>query len=169
MNYTIITNFFTTERIIFLTAGAIALTISWATARALHKGILEKTLPHGYSTLFIPLAASIVRFIFLTIGILAFCATIGINISSIIQTIGLLSVGLSFILKDILADVAAGFFILFHRPFHHGHEITLTLDKASYKGKIVSIDLRYTKLENAEAEILIPNSFLFRQPVSITK
>ncbi len=164
---TLITSFFTPKRIIFISAGIIALAISRALGKAIQKDILKKTLPKGYSTLFIPLAASIVKYLFLVMGILAFAGALGINIGRIIQVIGLLGFGLSFILKDVLADIVFGFFILLYKPFHHGHELTVTFIGGFYKGKVVSVDLHYTTLENRDERILIPNSFLFKQPITI--
>lgn len=169
MNDSLLSAFFTPERIFFIGVGAIALVISWATGKALQRDILKNHRPGVHGTFFIPVAATIVKNIFLAIGILALASALGINVSSIIQTIGLLGFGLSFILKDLLADIISGFFILAYKPFHQGNELTLQLDKAAYKGKVVSIDYRYTTLENTEEKILIPNSFLFKQPVSITK
>ncbi len=169
MNNSLMPIFFTSERIFFIVVGAFAFVIARITGKALQKDILKKNLPEGYSTLFIPLAANLVKNLFLVIGTLAFTAALGINVSSIIQVIGLVVFGLSFILKDLLADVVSGFFILAYKPFHQGHELTISLDKASYKGKIASIDIRYTTLENEQEKILIPNSFLFKQPVSIKK
>ncbi len=169
MNIPLITAFFSIERIIFITAGVIALGISWITGKILQKDILKKHRPEEHGSFIIPLAALLVKNIFLAIGILAFTSALGVNVSSIIQAIGLIGFGISFILKDLLADVVSGFFILGYKPFSPGHELTLQLDKGFYKGKVMSIDIRYTILENKDEKILIPNSFLFKQPVSITK
>lgn len=167
--FSFVTPFFTPERIVFISAGTIALVIAWLTGKALQKDILKKSLPEGYSTLFFPLAASIVKTVCITIGILAFAGALGINIGRIIQIIAVLGFGLSFLLKDAIGDIACGFFILFYKPFHHGHELTVPYSTGHYRGKVVSIDLHYTTLENDQEKILIPNSFLFKQPVSIIK
>jgi len=37
----------------------------------------------------------------------------------------------------------------------------------SYKGKVISVDLRYTKLEPEESIVLIPNSRCFTDPVVV--
>ena len=169
MNASFISTFFTPERIFFIGVGSLALVISWITGKILQKDILKKYRPTEHGSFIIPLAAVLVKNIFLAIGILAFASALGLNVSSIIQTIGLLGFGISFMLKDLFIDVVSGFFIIGYKPFIPGQELTLQLDKGSYKGKIVSIDIRYTTLENAEEKILIPNSFLFKQPVSITK
>lgn len=170
MDFSFIISFFTPERIVFIGAGSLALIIAWLVGKALQKDILKKNLPEGYSTLFIPLAASIVKTICITIGIFAFAGALGINIGHIIQIIAVLGFGLSFLLKDALGDIACGFFILFYKPFHHGHELKVPyVTGHHYQGKVISVDLHYTTLENNQEKILIPNSFLFKQPVSIIK
>ena len=169
MNSSFIFTFFTPERIFFIGVGSLALVISWVTGKILQNDILKKHRPEEHGSFIIPLAAVLVKNIFLAIGILALASALGLNVSSIIQALGLLGFGISFILKDLLVDVVSGLFILAYKPFTHGDELTLQLDKGSYKGKVVSIDIRYTTLENANEKILIPNSFLFKQPVSITK
>ena len=169
MNTSFIATFFTSERIFFIGVGSLALVISWITGKILQNDILKKHRPEEHGSFIIPLAAVLVKNIFLAIGILALASALGLNVSSIIQAIGLLGFGISFILKDLLVDVVSGFFILSYKPFAPGHELTLQLDKGFYKGKVVSIDIRYTTLENKDEKILIPNSFLFKQPVSIAK
>lgn len=169
MNDSLISVFFTPERIFFIGVGAIAFVIAWITGKILQNDILKKHRPEEHGSFIIPLVAVLVKNIFLAIGILALASALGLNVSSIIQAIGLLGFGISFILKDLLVDVVSGFFILGYKPFTPGHELTLQLDKGFYKGKVVSIDIRYTTLENTQEKILIPNSFLFKQPVSITK
>jgi small-conductance mechanosensitive channel len=169
MNSSFIFSFFSPERIFFIGVGCIALVISWITGKILQKDILKKHRPEEHGSFIIPLAALLVKYLFLAIGVLALTSALGLNVSSIIQTIGLLGFGISFILKDLLADVVSGFFLLGYKPFTQGDDLTLQLDKGFYKGKVVSIDIRYTTLENKDEKILIPNSFLFKQPLSITK
>jgi small conductance mechanosensitive channel len=169
MNSSFISLFFTPERIFFIGAGSLALLISWITGKILQNDILKKHRPDEQGSFIIPLAAQLVKNIFLAIGILALASAFGLNVSSIIQAIGLLGFGISFILKDLFIDVVSGFFILSYKPFTPGDELTLQLDKGLYKGKVLSIDIRYTTLENKDEKILIPNSFLFKQPVSIKK
>jgi len=169
MNTFFISTFFSPERIFFIGAGSFALLISWITGKILQNDILKKHRPEEQGSFIIPLAAQLVKNIFLAIGILALASAFGLNVSSIIQAIGLLGFGISFILKDLFIDVVSGFFILSYKPFTPGDELTLQLDKGLYKGKVVSIDIRYTTLENKDEKILIPNSFLFKQPVSIKK
>lgn len=162
--------FFTPERIFFISVGSLALAISWIIGKALQNDILKKLHHDGVSHLAIPLIGKIIKGVFLAIGFLAFASALGINVSSIIQLIGLLGVGAGFIFKDLLADVVSGFYILTSKPFDAGHNISIYFEKGIvYQGKVVAIDIRYTTLENEKEKILIPNSVLFRQPINIMK
>ena len=162
--------FFTTERIFFITVGFIALAISWIIGKALQNDILKKFQNNDMNHFALPLIGKIIKGIFLAIGLLALTSAIGINVSSIIQLIGLLGFGAGFIFKDLLTDVMAGFYILTSKPFNPGHEISIYFEKGIiYQGKVIAIDIRYTTLENNKEKILIPNSVIFKQPINLTK
>lgn len=170
MEHSFVGTFFTPERIFFISIGFFALAISWMIGKALQNDIIKKFHHSGKDHLALPLVGKIVKGIFLTIGFLAFTSALGINISSIIQLIGLLGVGAGFIFKDLLADVMAGFYILTSKPFDPGHDVSIYFEKGIvYQGKVVAIDIRYTTLENSKEKILIPNSIIFKQPINITK
>jgi len=58
---------------------------------------------------------------------------------------------------------AAGILILLYQPFKIGNTITVS----GYAGDVVSIDLRYTELDGEGNRILIPNSKLFTDPITV--
>jgi small-conductance mechanosensitive channel len=157
------------QKWIDLTVGLIGLGTFWTLGSVLKKSFTKFNTPNGHTALFISLAANIVKTLCIAIGILFLIGAVGINIGAIIKGIAVLGLGASLIFKDLLSDVAAGFFIVGYKRFSIGIELTVPLDKAVYTGKIKTMDLRYITLENETQTILIPNSFLFRQPVSISK
>ena len=53
--------------------------------------------------------------------------------------------------------------ILIHRPFNVGD----TIKVKTFEGLVTAIDLRYTRLERDGEKILVPNSLLFTNPISI--
>lgn len=167
--YTFLTELLAPQTWVNLIYGSLLLVICWVIGGRLKKSLLKIKLPTAYSTLFTLLAANIVKALCACAGILLFIGLLGINVSFIIKSIAILGFGVSFIFKDLMADVVSGFFIVTYKPFSIGTELTITLDKATYVGKIKAIDLRYITLENNTQTILVPNSFLFRQPLCITK
>jgi len=57
----------------------------------------------------------------------------------------------------------SGVLILIHQPFNVGDWIKVK----TFEGLVTAIDLRYTRLEQDGEKILVPNSLLFTNPISI--
>lgn len=96
-------------------------------------------------------------------GIVTALGTLGINVSAIVAGLGLTGFALGFALKDTISNLLSGILILLYQPFKIGDKIKVS----GYEGTVVSIDLRYTVLDNANDKILIPNSKLFTDPVTV--
>ena len=89
--------------------------------------------------------------------------TLGIDISAMVAGLGLTGFALGFALKDTITNLLAGVLILLYKPFDIANEIQI----ANFKGKVISIDLRYTQLEDVGNKILIPNAKLFTDPIIV--
>lgn len=75
-----------------------------------------------------------------------------------VAVLGTLTVAVTFSVQDILKDLVAGLYILLERPFFIGEQI----GTGNYTGKVVSVDLRATRLRLVSGEeIFIPNSLVF--------
>lgn len=103
------------------------------------------------------------RVALIIIGMITALGTIGIDVSALVAGLGLTGFALGFALKDTISNILSGVLILLYRPFKVGDEIKIS----SHQGKVLSIDLRYTKLEAEGADILIPNAKLFTDPVTV--
>ena len=72
--------------------------------------------------------------------------------------ISIVTVGLTFVLQDLLKNLVAGIYILLEGPFHIGD----TISTANYTGKVENVQLRATKLRIVSGEqVIVPNSMLF--------
>ena len=112
------------------------------------------------------LAAFLARISAITIviiGIVTALGTLGINVSAIVAGLGLTGFAVGFALKDTISNLLSGILILLYRPFHIGDTISVS----GYEGSVVSIDLRYTELTYERKKILIPNSKLFTDPITV--
>lgn len=89
--------------------------------------------------------------------------TLGINVSAIVAGLGLTGFALGFALKDTVSNLLSGVLILLYQPFKIGSAIKVS----GYEGDVVSIDLRYTELNSEGNRILIPNSKLFTDPITV--
>lgn len=104
--------------------------------------------------------AGIVIIIF---GFVTVLGTLGINVSALVAGLGLTGFALGFALKDTISNLLAGILILLYQPFKIGNTIKI----AGYEGDVVSIDLRYTQLNSDGSKILIPNSKLLIEPITV--
>ncbi len=96
-------------------------------------------------------------------GIVTALGTLGINVSALVAGLGLTGFALGFALKDSISNLLSGVLILLYRPFKIGNLIKVS----SYKGTVISVDLRYTQLDSEGDKVLIPNSKLFTDPVVV--
>jgi len=98
-------------------------------------------------------------------GFVTALGTLGINVSALVAGLGLTGFALGFALKDTISNLLSGVLILLYRPFEKGNRIKIS----GYEGIVVSIDLRYTELDSEGDKVLIPNSKLFTDPITVIK
>ena len=99
----------------------------------------------------------------LIFGCVTALGTLGINISALVAGLGLTGFALGFALKDTISNLLSGVLILLYQPFTIGN----TIKVSGFEGKVVAIDLRYTELKSEGNKILIPNSKLFTDPITV--
>ncbi len=99
----------------------------------------------------------------LIFGFVTALGTLGINVSALVAGLGLTGFALGFALKDTISNLLSGILILLYRPFAIGNRIKIS----GYEGIVISIDLRYTELDSEGNKVLIPNSKLFTDPITV--
>jgi len=99
------------------------------------------------------------------LGCITALGTLGINVSALVAGLGLTGFALGFALKDTISNLLSGVLILLYRPFETGNRIKIS----GFQGTVVSIDLRYTELDSEGNKVLIPNSKLFTDPITVLK
>lgn len=103
------------------------------------------------------------RVLFILFGLVTALGTIGINVSALVAGLGLTGFALGFAFKDTISNILSGILILLYRPFNISDKIKI----AGYEGKVISVDLRYTKIDSDDGIVLIPNSKCFTDPVVV--
>ncbi|PCH59250.1 MAG: mechanosensitive ion channel [Gammaproteobacteria bacterium] len=96
-------------------------------------------------------------------GFILALGVLGVNVSALIAGLGLTGFALGFALKDTISNLLSGVLILLYQPFEIGDRIKIS----GYEGDVVAIDLRYTELSSEGDKILIPNSKLFTDPITV--
>ena len=99
----------------------------------------------------------------LAIGGLTILDTFGVPLSTVVTALGVIGIGISLALQDILKNFFAGTYLLFERPFRIGDEISVK----DHRGVVETIGVRTTTLRTAEnVHVMVPNAMIFAEVVS---
>ena len=109
------------------------------------------------------LANQTVRYALIIVGLITGLGTMGIDVSALIAGLGLTGFALGFAFRDALSNVLAGTLIILYRPFKPGDTITV----AGNSGTVSSINFRYSIHEADGKTILVPNSTMFSNTVTV--
>ncbi|MGF1481004.1 MAG: mechanosensitive ion channel family protein [Cyanophyceae cyanobacterium] len=99
----------------------------------------------------------------LIFGAITALGTVGIDVSALVASLGLTGFALGYACRDVLSNLLAGVLILFYRPFQRQDRIAVS----GFEGIVTEINLRYTVLQADQQKVLIPNSTLFTNPISV--
>ena len=132
-------------------------------SRLTNRAILKVSEKMGLDRHLSELLARVSRIGLVLLGFITALGTLGIDVSALVAGLGLTGFALGFALKDTISNLLSGILILLYRPFKIGN----TIKVSGYEGNVVSIDLRYTELNCAGDKILIPNSKLFTDPITV--
>jgi small conductance mechanosensitive channel len=106
---------------------------------------------------------SVSKTVILTIGLLTAFKELGVDISSILASLGVAGLTLGFAARDALSNIISGFFIFWDRPFVLGDLIELE----GYYGKVEDITLRSTRIVTPDGRMLaIPNTKVINSAVA---
>lgn len=113
----------------------------------------------------------IIKTVIYLIGIVTILAELGVNISTLLASLGIGGLALSFALKDALTNIISGIIIIAYQPFMIGDKIILkgTSSGSVFEGKVKDINFRYVTIEAEDSTILIPNSTAVSTPVIVKK
>jgi small conductance mechanosensitive channel len=86
----------------------------------------------------------------------------GFPLSSIGAAVGLIGLGLSFALKDMISNFISGLFIMINRPFKIGDQIEV----GGEAGTVQDIKIRATEIKTYDGrQVIVPNSTLYNGTV----
>jgi MscS family membrane protein len=134
--------------------GVFRVLIHWYLDRLSSEGVsnLKNTLG--------PLTTKVTNILVGLVAIIIILDHFGINIGSLLVSLGVGSLAVALAAQDTLANMIAGFVILVDRPFRVGDRIELS---AGQVGDVTEIGLRSTKMQNFDNnQIVIPNAELVK-------
>ena len=143
----------------------VILLIFWILANVANRAIIKFSKQLELNANLASLLARTAKITLIIFGFVTALGTLGVNVSALVAGLGLTGFALGFALKDTISNLLAGVLILVYRPFGIGNHIKIS----GYEGTVVSIDLRYTELDGEGNKILIPNSKLFTDPITVIR
>ena len=143
----------------------VILLIFWILANVANRAIIKISKQLELNANLASLLARTAKITLIIFGFVTALGTLGVNVSALVAALGLTGFALGFALKDTISNLLAGVLILVYRPFGVGNHIKIS----GYEGTVVSIDLRYTELDGEGNKILIPNSKLFTDPITVLR
>lgn len=115
----------------------------------------NKTTLHGVQRMF--------TIIIWSISLLMILSNLGVNITTLVASLGIGGIAIAFALQNILGDIFSSFSIYFDKPFQEGDYIIV----GDYEGEIKQIGLKTTRIEALRGEeIIISNKELTESRVN---
>lgn len=137
--------------------------ILFGIAREFINWYLDKVSADGTSNLkdtLGPLTNKLVDLLVLLVAVIIVLDHFGINIGSLLVSLGVVSLAVALAAQDTLANMIAGFVILVDRPFRVGDRVELSTGQV---GDVKEIGLRSTRMLNFDNNtIIIPNAELIK-------
>jgi small conductance mechanosensitive channel len=104
----------------------------------------------------VDLTLSVVRTALITLGVVEALAGIGLNLGGVIAGLGIVGLAFGFAAQDTLANLIAGFTILWDRPIRVGDWVRV--GDGGFVGRVDRLTLRTTRIQTATGGLLIiPN------------
>lgn len=100
------------------------------------------------------LIVSVTRYFIWFIVIMVILSNLGVDLTPFIASAGVIGLAIGFGAQEIVRDFMSGFFIIFDGEFEVGEVIEVS----GFKGKVISIGLRTTVIENWKGERKIVNN-----------
>ena len=98
----------------------------------------------------------------LALGILVALGVMGINAGALVASLGLVSVGVGFALKDVIENFIAGIILIFQRPYVVGDVVLL----GEVEGTVEDVRVRDTVIRMYDGrQVFVPNASIFTTAV----
>jgi small-conductance mechanosensitive channel len=151
------------EAILYTVLALLILRVVLGILREIVEWYLEKLSSEGASNLkntLGPLTSKVMNVLFGMVAIIIVLDHFGINIGSLLVSLGVGSLAVALAAQDTLANMISGFVILVDRPFRVGDRIEIA---SGLVGDVTEIGLRSTKVLNFDNNVIIlPNAELVK-------
>jgi MscS family membrane protein len=154
------------DAFLYIVVVIILVKVLLSTIRVIIDWYLDHLSTEGASDLKMTLGPLTSKVVNILVGMVAVIITLdhfGINIGSLLVSLGVGSLAVALAAQDTIANMIAGFVILVDRPFRVGDRIELATKEI---GDVQAIGLRSTKILNFDSNvIIIPNGELIKSRI----
>lgn len=142
--------------------GLVFLIIGWQVAR-LARHWFESSVARTSADVSITiLMGRVIYLVVISLAALTALDVLGVPLSSVVTTLGIVGIAVSLALQDILKNFFAGLYLLFERPFRIGDEIQLK----DFVGRVETVHYRTTVIVTTDGvRVIIPNATLISEVV----
>jgi small-conductance mechanosensitive channel len=152
------------DSILFALAVIVGASILWRVSQAVIQWYMHSIAVRTstrFDDEFAPLIGKVVKALIFFIAAIVVLDNFGINVNSLLVSLGVGSLALALAAKDTLANIIAGILIMVDRPFRVGDRVLLS---SGEKGDVYDIGLRSTKVLTFENTlIIVPNSMIINE------
>lgn len=144
-----------------LSAGGIIL-VFWILARYATKWLIRALERTNVDDHFQRVASRFTRYTILGMGFVTALGTVGVQLSALVTTLGVVGFAVSFAFQDIIGNFLAGLLIMFQRPFKLGDAI----NSAGVDGIVEDIRIRDTVLKTFDGKrVVMPNRSILNDSI----
>lgn len=125
--------------------------------------IVEKTInQRGGSEHAVHSTKRLTAYMIYPLTFVVFLGVFGVSISALSAAVGLIGLGLSFALQDMIANFISGIMLMIYRPIEIGDQIKA----GGEEGTVMDIKTRATEIKTYDGrQVIIPNSDLYTKQV----
>jgi len=148
---------------LWIVVTTLALIRGWKLALA-WTGHERNGTPKPWSNNFGPLLSKVGAVVLAIFGLIALLESFGVDVNSLVVSLGVGSLAVGLAAQDTLANMFAGFTLMADRPFLIGDRIQLASGET---GDVVEIGIRATRIQTPDDTILVvPNGVLVKEKLT---
>ena len=143
--------------------GALALIRAWGALMGWYVTESRHATRDGLAREFGPLFAKLGIIFIVTLAVIAMLTHFGVNVASLVVSLGVGSLAIGLAAQDTLSNMFAGFTLMADRPFRVGDRIRLASGEV---GDVLEVGMRATLIQTLDDTVLVvPNSVLVKERV----
>lgn len=151
------------DRLPYIAIGVAFVLLAWWASKLtsrLVRAALARTSTAGHVDVFVGRMSGAAV---LVMGWIVGLSIMGLQVSALVTSLGLVGLTLGFALRDVLSNTMAGVLLLLQRPFTIGDSVCM----ASCEGTVRDIRVRDTLIEQADGRMVhVPNSMVFNAAIT---